>query len=255
MNKGKSRRNFSSNNSTKSFKNKKSTPKIRLNKFIANSGLCSRREADKFIEAGVVTVNGKGITELGHKVNPTDIIKFNNQKINAEQFRYLVLNKPKNYTTKIQNNKNILSVMNLISSSCKETIYPMDKLNKSETGLLIFSNDVDLLKKIGSKTKKIKSIYHIKLDKNLKQKDLEYIKNADKKKIDMISYIKNSKKNEVGVEHSFGGIKYIKEIFLNLNYKILQMDRVFLAGLTKKNLPRQHYRHLTKTEINILKRL
>ena len=129
--KGKSRKVFVPDNSNKSSSKKKSTYKIRLNKFISNSGFCSRREADKFIEAGVITVNGKGITKLGYKVNLTDIIKFNNQKVNSEKFRYLVLNKPKNYTTKIQDDKKNLSVMDLISSACKETVYPTYKLSKS----------------------------------------------------------------------------------------------------------------------------
>ena len=234
--------------------------KIRLNKFISNAGICSRREADKFIEAGLVTVNGIAITEMGHKIKPTDLVKFNSQKLKSEKLRYVLLNKPKNYSGRIDKKTQTNSVMDLISSACKEQIYPIDKLNKSETGLLIFTNDTSLSKKISSKNQKNKSIYQITLDKNLPQKDLEKIRkgiliNGKKNTFDSISYIKNKPKNEIGIEHSKGGIKYLKEIFQKLNYRLTKLDRVFLCGLTKKNLPRKHYRHLSKDEINILKRL
>ncbi|MDC1069408.1 S4 domain-containing protein, partial [Flavobacteriales bacterium] len=122
--------------------------KIRLNKFIANSGICSRREADQFIEAGVITVNGIGITEMGYRISPTDVVKFNNQKIKTDTLRYFLLNKPKNYSGRIESGTQTSSVMSLISSACKERIYPIDKLNKSETGLLLFTNDTELAKKI-----------------------------------------------------------------------------------------------------------
>jgi len=233
---------------------------IRLNKFIANAGICSRREADKFIEAGVVTVNGIGITEMGYKVSSIDIIKFNGQKINSETPRYVLLNKPKNYSGRIHSRTQTTTVMSLISSACKEKIYPIDKLNKHETGLLIFTNDTVLAKKLNNRNKSIKSIYQITLDKNLTQIDLEKIRtglfnNGKKNTFDSISYIKNKAKNELGIEHSKGGIKYLKEIFEKLNYNIIKLDRVFFGGLTKKNLPRKHYRHLSKDEITILKRL
>lgn len=234
--------------------------KIRLNKFIANAGICSRREADKFIEAGVVTVNGIGITEMGYKVSDSDVVKFNTQKIKSETLRYVLLNKPKNYSGRIHSGTQTTSVMSLISSACKETIFPIDKLKKTETGLLIFTNDNDLAKKLTNKSKLIKSIYQITLNKDLTQKDLEKIRtgvliNGKKNTFDSISYIKNKAKNEIGIEHSRGGVKYLKEIFEKANYNITKLDRVFFGGLTKKNLPRKHYRHLSKDEINILKRL
>jgi len=234
--------------------------KIRLNKFISNTGICSRREADKFIEAGVVSVNGIGITQMGYRVHPTDIIKFNNQKIKSETLRYILLNKPKNYSGRIDSGTKTASVMSLISSACKEQIYPIDKLTKLETGLLIFTNDTALAKKLASRNQILKSIYQITLEKNLTQHDLEKIRsgvflNGKMKNFDTISYIQNKEKNEIGVEHSRGGTKHVKEVFKKLNYRITKLDRVFFGGLTKKNLPRKHYRNLTESEINILKRL
>ena len=234
--------------------------KIRLNKFISNAGICSRREADKFIQAGVVSVNGIGITEMGYRVNPTDVIKFNNQTLKSETLRYVLLNKPKNYSGRIDSSTKTASVISLISSACKEQIYPIDKLTKLETGLLIFTNDTALTKKLASKNQIIKSIYQIKLDKKLTQNDLEKIRsgvfiNGKTNTFDSISYIQNKEKNEIGIEHSKGGTKHIKEIFKKLNYRIIQLDRVFFGGLTKKNLPRKHYRNLSESEINILKRL
>ena len=242
------------------YKKDNDIQKIRLNKLIANTGICSRREADKFIAAGVITVNGLGITELGYKVNSSDIVKFNGQKLKSENLKYVLLNKPKNYSGRINSGTKTTSVMNLISSACKEKVFPVDKLNKLETGLLIFTNDSALAKKIRNKNQKIKSIYQITLDKHLNQEDLLKIREGvfiDKKKnnLNSISYIKNKPRNEVGIEHNRGGIKYIKEIFQKLNYRITKLDRVFFGGLTKKKLPRKHYRHLNQDEINILKRL
>jgi len=264
---GKSKNNLNPKTNNKSSFRKKQNAlkktndgKVRLNKFIANTGICSRREADKFIEAGVVSVNGIGITEMGYRISPTDVVKFNGQKLRSEILRYVLLNKPKNYSGRIDSGTHTVSVMSLISTACKERIYPIDKLNKSETGLLIFSNDTTLAKKLGSRNQKIKSIYQITLDKNLNQTDLEKIRegvfmNGKTNTFDSISYIQNKEKNEIGIEHNKGGIKYVKAIFEKLNYRITKLDRVFFGGLTKKNLPRKHYRHLSQDEINILQRL
>ena len=250
----------SSKRKKQNFQEKKTDIKVRLNKFISNAGICSRREADKFIQAGVVSVNGIGITEMGYRVNPTDVIKFNNQTLKTETLRYVLLNKPKNYSGRIDSSDKTASVISLISSACKEQIYPIDKLTKLETGLLIFTNDTVLTKKLASKKQLIKSIYHITLDKKLAQNDLEKIRsgvfiNGKQNTLNSISYVKNKDKNEIGIEHNKGGTKYIKEIFKLLNYRITKLDRVFFGGLTKKNLPRKHYRNLTEAEINILKRL
>lgn len=241
-------------------KNKKLTESVRLNKFIANTGVCSRREADKFIEAGVVSVNGVGITKMGFKINMTDVVKFNGQILKAHKLRYVLLNKPKNYSGRIDTKSKTTSVMKLIEKACKEDIFPIDKLNKMDTGLLLFTNDPDLTKKIGNNRKRIKTIYQITLNKNLRQLDLENIRNGifinnRKTSLEVVSYITGKNKNELGVEHSTGGIKLIKNLFEKIGYRIVKLDRVFLAGLTKKDLPRKHYRHLSIEEVNLLKRL
>jgi len=263
----KSRRDSGKNSKIKSSfrtrQNKKKSiddGKIRLNKFIANAGICSRREADKFIEAGVVTVNGKGVTEMGFKISTTDEVKFNGQRLKSETPRYVLLNKPKNYSGRVDAGTSTISVMQLIKPACKERIFPVDKLNKTETGLLLFTNDTDLAKKLGGGKKNVKEIYQITLDKNLSQPHLENIRegvfvNGRSVKLDLISYINGKDKNEIGIENSNGGIKLVKQIFEKLNYRIIKLDRVFLGGLTKKDLPRKHYRHLTQNEINILRRL
>jgi len=266
---GKTRRDFSEKTNPKaksSFRarqnEKKSVQdgKMRLNKFIANAGICSRREADKFIEAGVVTVNGVGVTEMGFRVSQTDEVKFNGQRLKSDTPRYILLNKPKNYSGRIDSGSNTVSVMQLIKQACKERVYPVDKLNKAETGLLLFTNDTDLAKKIGGSKKNVKEIYQITLDKNLSQIHLENIRegvfmNGRTIKLDLISYINGKDKNEVGVENSNGGIKLVKQVFEKIGYIVIKLDRVFLGGLTKKDLPRKHFRHLTQDEINILRRL
>ncbi len=264
---GKSRKEFSRNNNPKSsFRTRQNAKKrendgtVRLNKFIANAGICSRREADKFIEAGVVTVNGKPITEMGHRVQPTDEVKFNGQRLKSDTPRYVLLNKPKNVSGRVDDYGRPNTVAELVVRACKERIYPVDKLNKSETGLLLFTNDSELSKKLGGAKKNIKEIYQLTLDKNLSQVHLENIRegifmNGRTVTLNSISYINGKDKNEVGIENSNGGIKLVKQLFEKVGYRITKLDRVFLAGLTKKDLPRKHYRHLTQDEINILKRL
>ncbi len=233
---------------------------VRLNKFIANTGICSRREADKFIEAGVVTVNGVGVTKMGTRVKLTDEVKFNGKKLKSEALRYILLNKPKNYSGRINYTGHHTSVMLLIKNACKEKVYPVDKLNKLETGLLLFTNDTDIAKKLSSSKRNIKQIFQATLDKKLTQEDLEKIReglflNGKTIKFDSISYIKGKDKTEIGIENSIGGIKQIKKILERFKYKITKLDRVFFAGLTKKDLPRKHYRDLTQNEINILNRI
>jgi 23S rRNA pseudouridine2605 synthase len=264
---GKKRRENQPKNSKKSSfrkkqneKRKEDDGKMRLNKFIANAGICSRREADKFIEAGVVTVNGKGVTEMGFRVSPIDEVKFNGQRLKSDTPRYVLLNKPKNYSGRVESGTQTTSVMSLVAPACKERVVPIDKLNKNDTGLLLFTNDTSLAKKLTNRSQPIKSIYQLTLDKSLSQTDLENIRegvfmNGRTHTFDSISYIKNKDKKEIGIEHSRGGIKYLKGIFEKLNYRITRLDRVFFGGLTKKDLPRKHYRHLTQDELNILKRL
>ena len=182
-------------------KKEKTHPKegVRLNKFIANTGICSRREADKFIEAGVVTVNGVGVTKMGARVKLTDEVKFNGKKLKSEALRYILLNKPKNYSGRINYTGHHTSVMLLIKNACKEKVYPVDKLNKLETGLLLFTNDTDIAKKLSSSKRNIKQIFQATLDKKLTQEDLEKIReglflNGKTIKFDSISYIKGKDK-------------------------------------------------------------
>ena len=246
----------------KQLKAKKSSDDglIRLNKYIARTGICSRREADKFIEAGIIKVNNKVITQMGYKVKPTDHVMFNNSKLRSEASRYLLLNKPKNYSGRMEPNPKKKDVFQLIKGACKETILPTCRLNKLASGLLLFTNDFELAKKLLNPKKRIKEIFHLELDKNLKSIDLKNIKDGitiggKKMSVDNISYIKGKNKNEIGVEISIGGIKIINQIFKQLGYNIFRLDRVFFACLNKKYLPRKKYRFLTKEEIILLKRI
>ena len=229
---------------------------IRLNKFIANSGVCSRREADIFIKAGVVTVNGKGVTKMGAKINENDIVKFNGETITTKKQIYILLNKPKNYYDEVKLNNARKNIYSLIKEN--KNLFPVDKMKSYYTGLLLLTNDIDLKNKLSNKKKKIKSIYQILIDKDLKENDLQSIRKGvmiNNKKIVLksIQYIDN--KNEIGIEHNNGGIEIIIKLLEKFNYKILKLDRVFWAGLTKKNLPRKKYRELTESEVNILKRI
>ncbi len=233
---------------------------IRLNKFIAKAGICSRREADKFISAGVITVNGVSVVEMGFRVKTTDDIRFNGQRLKSEQLRYILLNKPKNYSGRIHSNTSTQTVLQLTKRACKEKIFPVDRLNKLDTGLLLLTNDQNLTKKLNNPNKKIKTIFHITLDKPLTQNHLESIQrgiviNSKKIKIHTISYVSGKKKNEIGIENYKISGKIIRTSFDKIGYKAVKIDRVSLAGLTKKDLPRKHYRHLSEEEINILKRL
>tara|TARA_B000000557_G_C20634682_1_gene383744 strand:+ start:18 stop:743 length:726 start_codon:yes stop_codon:yes gene_type:complete len=229
---------------------------IRLNKFIANSGVCSRREADIFIKAGVVTVNGKGVTKMGAKINENDIVKFNGETITTKKQIYILLNKPKNYYDEVKLNNARKNIYSLIKEN--KNLFPVDKMKSYYTGLLLLTNDIDLKNKLSNKKKKIKSIYQILIDKDLKENDLQSIRKGvmiNNKKIVLksIQYIDN--KNEIGIEHNNGGIEIIIKLLEKFNYKILKLDRVFWAGLTKKNLPRKKYRPLNESEVNILKRI
>ena len=232
---------------------------IRLNKYISNSGICSRREADKFIEAGVVSVNGKIITQMGFKVNRNDIIKFNDSIIKNQKLKYLLLNKPKNYTSSFKDAYKKNSVISLIKGKCKENLFSIGKLDKKSTGLLLFSNDNDLNKKLTKKSLRIKSIYQATLNRNLVDVDLKKIK--EKKwnelgiKINEISYSNLKDKKEIGLEIIGPTKNVVEKIFDKFNYQTTKVDRVYYAGLTKKNLARKESRFLTEEEVSILKRL
>ena len=233
--------------------------KIRLNKYISNSGICSRREADKYITAGLISVNDIIISKLGSKVNENDIVRFNGQKVNIEKKIYVLLNKPKNYITTTKDPKNRKTVMELIKNSSKTRLYPVGRLDRKTTGLLLFTNDGEIAKKLTHPRYKVEKLYHVILNKNLKKIDYDLIikgLNLEDGKVfvDELSYA-NNKKNELGVKIHIGKNRIIRRIFEKLNYNVIKLDRVMLAGLTKKNLQRGCWRYLNKQEIDFLQML
>ncbi len=227
---------------------------IRLNKYVANSGVCSRREADTYIAAGNVTVNGVPITEMGYKVKPGEIVRFDGRVLNPEKKEYVLLNKPKNFITTTSDEKGRRTVMELISKASKSRLVPVGRLDRNTTGLLLFTNDGDLAKKLTHPRHRVRKIYHVELNKNLKAEDLHAIKNGLQLEdgpvaVDDISYIKNAPKREVGVKIHSGRNRIVRRIFEHLGYDVIKLDRVVFAGLTKKDLPRGHWRPLTTQEV------
>ncbi len=237
---------------------KKSTSDaIRLNKYIANAGICSRREADTYIKAGSATVNGKVVTEMGYQVQPGDEVRFDGSLISPETKRYVILNKPKNYIT-TEDARGRKTAMELIAPASKERLYPVGRLDRNTTGLLLFTNDGDMAKKLTQPKVPFKKLYHVSLDKKLAMKDLHKISESLQIEgrmvfIDAISYIENQPKTEIGLEIHSGRNRIVHKIFDHFGYKVTKLDRVIFAGLTKKNLPRGHWRHLTAQEVNNLK--
>lgn len=234
------------------------TSGIRLNKYIANSGVCSRREADTYIEHGSVEVNGKLVTEMGYKVQPDDVVRFDGTSISPEQKKYVLLNKPKNYITTMDDDRGRKTVMELIANSTKERIYPVGRLDRNTTGLLLFTNDGDLAKKLTHPKHNVRKLYHASLDKKLDLKDLEKLRGeviieGRKVFIDAVSYVNNEPKSEVGIEIHSGRNRIVRKIFESLGYKVNKLDRVIFAELTKKNLPRGRWRELTNLEVTNLK--
>lgn len=231
---------------------------IRLNKYIANSGVCSRRDADTYIATGSAIVNGKVVTEMGYRVQPTDEVRFDGVLINPETKRYVLLNKPKNYITTMEDERGRKTVMELVSSACKERIYPVGRLDRETTGLLLFTNDGELAKKLTHPKHNMRKLYHATLDKKLSLKDMEAIANnpeieGKKVFVDDVAYVQGQSKNEVGIEIHSGRNRIVRKIFANFGYTVVKLDRVVFAGLTKKDLSRGHYRHLTQQEIINLK--
>ena len=235
----------------------KVTGEIRLNRFVAQSGLCSRREADDFITAGLVSVNGVIVTELGTKVKPTDIVKFNDERLQGEKNVYLVLNKPKGYVTTLEDDHAEKTVMELVQGACKERIYPVGRLDKNSLGLLLFTNDGDITRQLTHPSLRKKKIYEVALDKPLTRADFEQLAEGITLEdgdifFDEISYIKDDKK-AVGVEIHSGRNRIVRRMFEHLGYKVTKLDRVYYAGLTKKNLKRGAWRFLTSDEVARLK--
>ena len=239
------------------FTPEKQVGEMRLNRFLAQSGLCSRREADDFITAGVVSVNGKIVTELGTKVLPTDEVRFNDEPVQGEKKVYLVLNKPKGYVTSLDDPHAGKTVMELVSGACTERIYPVGRLDKNSLGLLLFTNDGDLTKQLTHPSYKKKKIYQVTLDKPLTRADMDRIAEGVTLEdgeifADEISYVKENKQ-EVGIEIHSGRNRIVRRIFEFLGYTVTKLDRVYYAGLTKKNLKRGAWRFLTREEVERLK--
>ena len=231
---------------------------IRLNKFLANAGVCSRREADEFITAGVVSVNGEVVTELGTKIKRGDEVKFHDQAVSIERKIYVLLNKPKDTVTTSDDPQARRTVMDLVKGACSERIYPVGRLDRNTTGVLLLTNDGDLASKLTHPKYLKKKIYHVHLDKNLTKADMEQIAagiQLDDGEIqaDAISYTDDFKKDEVGIEIHSGKNRIVRRIFESLGYKVIKLDRVFFAGLTKKGLRRGEWRYLTEQEVNFLR--
>jgi 23S rRNA pseudouridine2605 synthase len=227
---------------------------IRLNKYLANSGVCSRREADTYIAAGNVTVNDKTITEMGYKVTRNDTVRFDGRILNPEKKEYILLNKPKNFITTTSDEKGRRTVMELISNASKSRLLPVGRLDRNTTGLLLFTNDGDLAKKLTHPRYGVRKLYHVVLNRNLKAADLKKIKEGIELedgtvKVDEISYINDAPKKEVGVEIHSGRNRIVRRLFEHLGYEVNRLDRVVFAGLTKKDLPRGHWRHLSRQEV------
>ncbi len=239
-------------------KPKTNSDEIRLNKYIANSGICSRREADLYITSGNVKVNGEVIMELGYKVKTTDKVVFDGVLLNIEKKEYVLLNKPKNFSTSANATQN--NVVNLISGASKSKLLPVGRMDSTTTGLLLFTNDNDLITKFTQESQRSTKIYQVTLDRNLKFEDLEKIQKGitiDERKVyvEDVSYIENQPKTEIGLKIRTSNVKVVRVIFEKLGYDVLKVDRVTFAGLTKKNLPRGMWRYLTDQEIINLKNL
>ena len=242
----------------KSFEKKEHSEDIRLNRFIANAGICSRREADNYIKMGLIKVNDKLVTEVGTKIKPDDSVKFNGEILRTEQKVYILLNKPKDYITTVEDPHATKTVLDLIQGACRERVYPVGRLDRMTTGLLLLTNDGELTKKLTHPSYNKKKVYHVQLNKSLKAADFVKISNGIELedgliKPDALNYIDESDKSELGIEIHSGRNRIVRRIFENFDYVIRKLDRVYYAGLTKKNLPRGKWRFLTTAELAILK--
>ncbi|MCF6129204.1 RNA-binding S4 domain-containing protein [Flavobacterium sp. AS60] len=231
---------------------------IRLNKYIANSGVCSRRDADIYIQSGNVKVNGEVITEMGYKVKPGDVVNFDGATLTPERKEYILLNKPKNFTTSNEDDADHRNVLELVRAATNAKIQPIGRMDKNTTGLLVFTNDTDMIRKFSLPNQKSTKIYQVTLDKNLKFEDLEKISNGvtldgHKLYVDEITYVENEPKTEIGLKLRTANVKVVRAIFESYKYNVIKIDRVSFAGLTKKNLPRGNWRFLTEQEIINLK--
>ena len=232
----------------------------RLNKYIAHAGICSRREADMHISLGVVKVNSKVITALGYQVKEGDVVHFDGKRITPEKKAYVLLNKPKGFITTTKDEKGRKTVMDLIAKSTPLRVVPVGRLDRLTTGLLLFTNDGDLAKKLTHPSSVVKKLYHVKLSKSLKPHDLAQIRRGltlddGPVQVDVVSYVKGASKREIGLEIHSGRNRIVRRIFEHMGYEVIVLDRVVFAGLTKKDLPRGTWRHLSRQEIDYLKML
>ena len=231
---------------------------IRLNKFLANAGICSRREADEFIAAGVVSVNGEVVTELGTKIKRTDEVKFHDEPVSVERKVYVLLNKPKDCVTTSDDPQERKTVMHCVKDACKERIYPVGRLDRNTTGVLLLTNDGDLASKLTHPKFLKKKVYHVYCDKNVTKADLDQIAAGitledGEIHADAISYASETDNKQVGIEIHSGKNRIVRRIFESLGYKVVKLARVYFAGLTKKGLKRGDWRFLTEMEVNMLR--
>ncbi|TSJ46537.1 pseudouridine synthase [Fluviicola chungangensis] len=232
---------------------------VRLNKYLSNAGVCSRREADVLIQTGVVSVNGEIITELGYKIKKGDKVQYDGETINAETKRYVLLNKPKGFITTMDDPLGRKTVMGLVINACKERIYPVGRLDRDTTGLLLFTNDGDMAKKLTHPRYEATKIYHVETDKPVQKEHLELLMRGieledGRIQADKAEYVTDGKSaREVGIEIHSGKNRIVRRMFEKLGYEVVKLDRVQFASLTKKDLPRGYYRHLTEKEVHFLK--
>ena len=234
---------------------------IRLNKYISNSGICSRRDADVLIAAGAVTVNGNIVTEMGYKISPEDIVVYGGERLVNEKKRYLLLNKPKGYITTSDDPQKRKTVMNLIHGACKERIYPVGRLDRNTTGILLFTNDGEMAKKLTHPSFGARKVYHVETDKNVTQADLTRLVEGIELEdgvtvVDQAHFVGDGlDKKKIGIEIHSGKNRIVRRLFEYLGYEVVKLDRVVFAGLTKKELPKGTYRFLTEKEVGFLKML
>ena len=245
-------------------KNKKGDPlptfsdEVRLNKFLSNAGICSRREADVLIAAGVIMVNGKVMTELGYKVKLDDEVKYDGETIKSFHKRYVLLNKPKGYGTKIDDPKGRKTILSLTQKACREMVFPVDKLDRESTGLILLTNDSDLTKKLNHPRHQSKKLYHVELNKPVSSIHLNKLMSGvdlddGKTRVSNAEHVSGGTSREVGIELTSGKTRIINRLFEAMGFNIVKLDRVRYAGLTKKDLPRGMFRHLTEKEVSFLK--
>jgi pseudouridylate synthase len=232
---------------------------MRLNRFLANSNICSRREADDFITSGVVSVNGQIVTTLGTKIVPAqDKVYFHNEPVSLEKKVYILLNKPKNIITTSDDPKDRKTVLDLINGACQQRVYPVGRLDRNTTGVILITNDGELTTRLTHPKHLFKKIYHVGLDKDLEDSDMQKLKDGivledGEAKADDVSYVKDDSKKQVGIEVHSGRNRIVRRMFEHLGYKVVNLDRVYFAGLTKKNLPRGKWRFLSEREVSFLK--